>query len=232
MIPLIPETHTSPPSPIHLLLKFLDLLEASLLLSHQQGQMHTLGAEASATELREVMLKTTVKSTLGMEGPNSVSAGLVEGRECSAIFLGILQHGMLTLLFWKNRVSRLDMLIGLHWSSKQTPSSCCPPLGVPNEGPKPSFWPRPDSLSILHAHGLYHPEATLLQMQVPGSFAPCSVSSNDACPTSCSGEPTGIPAPTAQMLFFIKDGCTARSSTSPEADPPADGGYDCFSCPS
>lgn len=100
MIPLIPETHTSPPSPIHLLLKFLDLLEAPLLLTHQQRQMHTLGAEASATELREViMLKTTVESTLGMEGPNSVPAGLAEGRECSAIFLGILQHGMLTLLF-------------------------------------------------------------------------------------------------------------------------------------
>lgn len=99
MIPLIPETHTSPPSPIHLLLKCLDLLEAPLLLTHQQRQMHTLGAEASATELREVMLKTTAESTLGTEGPNSVSAGLAEGRECSAIFLGILQHGMLTLLF-------------------------------------------------------------------------------------------------------------------------------------
>ena len=61
--------------------------------------MRTLGAEVSAAELREAMLKTTAESTLGMERPNSVSAGLAEGRECSAIFLEILQHGILTLLF-------------------------------------------------------------------------------------------------------------------------------------
>ena len=99
MIPLIPGTHTPTPSPVHLLLMCLDLLEAPPLLTHQQRQVHTLGAEVSVTDLREAMLKTTAKSTLGMEGPNSVPTGLAEGRESSAVFLGILQHGMLTLLF-------------------------------------------------------------------------------------------------------------------------------------
>ena len=220
MIPLIPRTHTPTPSPVHLLLMCLDLLEAPPLLTHQQRQVHTLGAEVSVTDLREAMLKTTAKSTLGMEGPNSVPTGLAEGRESSAIFLGILQRGMLTLLFWKNRVSRLDVLTGLHWSPKQAPSSCCPPLGGPDEGPKPSFWPRPYSLSILHAHDLCHPEATVLQMQVPGSFAPCSSCSNDARPTSCSAAQGNSSSYSPNAHFSIKDSCTARSSTSPDRSRP------------
>lgn len=68
---------------------------------------------------------------------------------------------------------------------------------------KPSFWSKPYSLSILQTHGLYHPEVALLQMQIPGSFAPCSVCSNDACPTSCSAAQGNPSSSHPNTHFFV-----------------------------